>query len=137
MHWFPGTKVIGAVNFGGSFFGGNEAHGTKSAASAAGNLHGMCAECLFVLVRDGENGVGLKWAAAQPWIDIVSNSYGASILGDSFRDNIYFHGPVADTEGRCGVRADHRLQFRQRISSTRSTCRCSRIGRARKARTGS
>ncbi len=109
LYWFPGTKVIGAVNFGDAFFEGNDAHGTRSAASAAGNIHGSCAECLFVLVRNGQDGAGLRWAAAQPWIDVVTNSYGSSLLGNSIRDNIYFQGPVAET--RAAAEAGQTILF--------------------------
>ncbi|HVE91841.1 MAG TPA: S8/S53 family peptidase [Actinomycetota bacterium] len=92
MYWMPGTKVIGAVRFGGERFeGSNSAHGTRSAASAAGNLHGTCPECLFVLVS-GMLPEALAWAMSQPWIDVVTNSYGHSTT--PLRDNVYRHGPV-------------------------------------------
>lgn len=109
VNWFPGTKIIGALSFGSSlrvagvtvtaanFYGGNDAHGTRSAASAGGNIHGTCPECLFVLVQDGANNEGLEWAARQPWIDIVTNSYGHSIVGGPVRDNVYFGAPVEET----------------------------------------
>lgn len=65
LHWFPGTKIIGAVSFGRDFYDTNDAHGTRSAASAAGNLHGTCPECLFVLVTEPVP-AALEWVAAQP-----------------------------------------------------------------------
>jgi hypothetical protein len=73
MYRIPQTKIIGAVAFGGGFFGDNNSHGTRSAASAAGNIHGTCPECLLVLVAGTG---GLEWATQQSWIDVVSNSYG-------------------------------------------------------------
>ncbi len=95
LHWIPGTKVIGAIRFAGEAFQGpNSAHGTRSAASAAGNIHGTCPECVFVLIS-GMEAAALAWANAQPWIDVVTNSYGHSTTG--FRDNIYRHGPVQQT----------------------------------------
>lgn len=104
MHWFPGTKVIGAVSFNGSgtrFWGGNDSHGTRSAASAAGNIHGTCAECVFVLVN-GATTEALAWAASQPWIDVVTNSYGHNLVGQFaagvVRDNIWLDAPVEETK---------------------------------------
>jgi hypothetical protein len=109
VYWFPGTKIVGAVSFrGGDFYGDNEAHGTRSAASAAGNIHGTCPECVFVLVQ-GSSSEALAWAVSQPWIDVVTNSYGAGtytkhdparqdptgrVPGAAVRDNITFDSPV-------------------------------------------
>lgn len=96
MYWFPGTKIIGALSFSGNFYANASSHGTRSAASAAGNLHGTCPECLFVLVN-GATTSALAWAASQPWIDVVTNSYGHSIVGGFVRDNIYFGAPLDET----------------------------------------
>jgi hypothetical protein len=88
--WIPGTKVIGALAFGtSSFVGDNEAHGTKSASVSVGNLHGTCPECLLVHIRyagvaGGE--AAIEWALAQPWIDVITNSYGFSAVS---RDRLY------------------------------------------------
>lgn len=112
INWFPGTKIIGALSFApaptmvgpvriGSqnFYGDNSAHGTRSAASAGGNIHGTCPECLFVLVQDGGGNAGLEWAAKQPWIDIVTNSYGHNTVPSGVvRDNIYFGAPLEATK---------------------------------------
>lgn len=102
LHWLPGTKVIGALNFSGSFLDEendgdrpNSLHGTRSAASAAGNWHGACPECLVVLV-EGFEPEALRWAASQPWIDVVSNSYGHS-TAPVVRDNLYTGGPIETT----------------------------------------
>jgi len=78
LYWLPGTKIVGAYHAGGDIAGGDEVtdengHGTASAAVAAGNTVGSCERCLIVSV-EGE--AGLSWALAQPWIDIVSNSWG-------------------------------------------------------------
>ncbi|MEO7802922.1 MAG: S8/S53 family peptidase [Actinomycetota bacterium] len=97
MYRFPGTKVIGAVNFSGSFYGNNDSHGTRSAASAAGNIHGSCPECLFVLINGSTNDA-LAWAAQQPWIDVLTNSYGHSVVGGPIRDNIYLQAPLDATK---------------------------------------
>lgn len=108
IYRFPGTKIIGAVNFSGSFYGSNDSHGTRSAASAAGNVHGTCPECLFVLIN-GSTTQALAWASQQPWIDVLTNSYGHSIVGGFVRDNIYFGAPVAET--RTGSEAGQTIVF--------------------------
>ncbi|MDQ1437505.1 MAG: serine protease [Acidimicrobiaceae bacterium] len=96
LYRFPGTKVVGAINFDSedapgtaSIYGENEAHGTKSASVAGGNIHGTCPECLFVLVgiRDSDHTgrspeAALEWVASQPWIDVVTNSYHQSARED-------------------------------------------------------
>ena len=89
-YWMPDTKVIGAIDFGGTKINGpTDAHGTGTASVSAGNLHGTCPECLLVFVNinskdDAE--AAIEWALDQPWIDAVTNSYGFS-LGS--RDRIY------------------------------------------------
>lgn len=100
MYRLPGTKIIGAINFdaGRSFYADNDAHGTRSASVAAGNRHGTCPECLLVLIRDGPGNAGLRWAASQPWIDVVSNSYGNSAAGDTVRTNVYLEPIAAATK---------------------------------------
>lgn len=97
LYWIPGTKIIGATSFGGTWKSTLSQHGTRSAASAAGNWHGSCQECVFVLIQGGSS-TGLRWAAQQPWIDVITNSYGASIVGGLVRDNIYFGAPVDVTQ---------------------------------------
>ena len=109
--WIPGTKVIGAIDFGGSTMRGNpESHGVGVTSVSAGNLHGTCPECLIVFVNVAtpaaaedevtvdEPGVlrtarfhaAVNWAASQPWIDVVTNSWGTSVVGNDVRDNIDF-----------------------------------------------
>ena len=116
LHWFPGTKVVGALSFDGggdAFYGDNASHGTRSAASAAGNIHGTCAECVFVLINGG-SAQSLAWAASQPWIDVVTNSYGHNLIGQfvpegAFRDNIWFGAPLKAT--RDGVTDGQSIVF--------------------------
>lgn len=83
LYWFPGTRVIGAVSLGEAdddyvaplrIFD-DQGHGTAVASLAAGRTAGLCPECLLVIV-EGPGDEALAWAAAQPWIDIVSNSWG-------------------------------------------------------------
>ena len=77
-YWFPGTKVIGAIDFGGGqMYGETSAHGVGVSSVSVGNLHGTCPECLLVFIDYGSDPEGaMRWATSQPWIDVVSNSYG-------------------------------------------------------------
>lgn len=80
MYWLPGTKVIGALNFSSTPFAGpNDSHATTSTASAVGNIHGTCPECLVVMINAGPG--ALEWATSQDWIDVVTNSYEQSWVG--------------------------------------------------------
>jgi hypothetical protein len=90
--WFPGTNVVGAI---GPFDFTNptglgdgitsystahpvldleSGHGTAVASVAAGGVHGPeTRDSLIVSVKGTVD--GLEWAAAQPWIDVVSISW--------------------------------------------------------------
>jgi len=89
-YWMPDTKVIGALDFGGTkIHGPTNSHGTGTASVSAGNIHGTCPECLLVFINingreDAE--AAIDWAMKQPWIDAISNSYGFSLVN---RDRIY------------------------------------------------
>lgn len=79
--YIPGTKFVGAVRFGtAAYQAGNTAHGNGTSSVSVGNIHGSCPECVLVAVTyggtDGE--AASNWAMRQPWIDIVSNSFGFS-----------------------------------------------------------
>lgn len=100
-YWFPGTKVVAALKFSASFQDVNAAHGSASASVAAGNWRGTCPECVFVLIS-GSSDAALAWASAQPWIDVVTNSYGAGSVVQAntagfTRDNAYWRSPVDAT----------------------------------------
>jgi len=89
--WFPGTKVIGAVDFGDASLwkGGVGDHGVGTTSSSVGNLHGTCPECVLLFVDYGNAEQGEKaidWVMNQPWIDVISNSYGFSL---ATRDRVY------------------------------------------------
>lgn len=88
LYYFPGTKLVGAVTFGSSHITcektnatgngdifGTGGHGTMTTSRAVGNEIGACADCLVSFVQ-GFSAQGVAWAAAQPWIDIQSNSWG-------------------------------------------------------------
>jgi hypothetical protein len=99
-YWIPGTKIIGAVDFGTSkIYAPTNTHGTGASSVAVGNLHGSCPECLLVFIDTGnfnqaETEAALEWAESQPWIDAISNSYGHSTV---FTDNVY---TGSDTEAQ-------------------------------------
>lgn len=80
LYWIPGTKIIGAMSTyssdGATKILDEHGHGTASASVAAGLTTGTCPKCLIVVVDDiGMNQV--EWAVNQPWIDLVTNSWGA------------------------------------------------------------
>lgn len=98
LYWIPGTKIIGAYSIGNAptsvlpadqpfpprFVIDDDGHGTGTASVSTGYGHGTCEKCLLVVIEG--TSAGVAWAASQPWIDIISNSYGptASLpVGDS------------------------------------------------------
>ncbi len=82
MYWIPGTKIVGAVDAGGStgVTSGDDVHpilddnghGTGSASVSTGNRYGYCPTCLLVVVEALDESV----VAALPWVDVSSNSFG-------------------------------------------------------------
>jgi hypothetical protein len=82
MYWIPGTKVVGAIDAGGStgVTSGDDphpilddnGHGSGSASVSAGNRYGYCPTCLLVVVEALDETV----VAGLPWVDISSNSFG-------------------------------------------------------------
>jgi hypothetical protein len=96
LTWMPGTKIIGALTYDdqGDLLGANGAHGVGVTSSSAGNLHGTCPECLLFFINHGSTNAqserAIEWAMSQPWIDVVTNSYGFHVVGHSnFRPNVY------------------------------------------------
>lgn len=74
--WIPGTNIIGAVDVRGSdsSFRDETGHGTGVASIVGGKTHGTGTDdVLIVAVRSFTP--GLEWAAEQPWIDIITNSW--------------------------------------------------------------
>jgi PKD repeat protein len=84
LYWFPGTKIVGAIDAGGSTGAtsgddphpilDDNGHGTGSASVSAGNRYGYCPTCLLV-VAEGLS-AGLNALAPLPWADMNSNSWG-------------------------------------------------------------
>lgn len=90
-YWMPGTKVIGAMTFDDSskIVGVDGDHGVGTTSSSVGNLHGTCPECLLFFIELGstdDSEKAIEWAMEQPWIDVITNSYGFSA---AYRDRIY------------------------------------------------
>jgi hypothetical protein len=92
LYYLPGTRIIGAVSVGSpddGFTGtarifDDHGHGTATASLAAGDappgpglpaMQGLCPRCLLVIV-EGPGDTALAWARDQPWIDVVTNSWG-------------------------------------------------------------
>ena len=109
-YWFPGTKVIGGISFGyeeqvtqgadsvpaagytySPVYGNDHGQGTSSVS--VGNVHGTCPECLIVHITAADTTAterALAWAESQPWIDVVSNSYGLQTFPNgAVRDGLY------------------------------------------------
>ena len=99
VYWMPGTKIIGAMAWAaedtprGTMIRNNvqNAHGTGSNSVSVGNTYGTCPECLLFFI-DLENATvaegeaAIDWAMNQPWIDVITNSYGYSAAE---RDRLY------------------------------------------------
>lgn len=91
LYWIPGTKIVGAYSVGEppgdtSLRVGDHprrhviddhSHGTGVASVSTGYGHGSCPGCLLVAIE--ATPAGVEWAARQPWIDVISNSY--ALLG--------------------------------------------------------
>lgn len=58
---------------------GTQFHGTGVSSVLAGTRYGACPECLVVFVSADDKEEGFAWAAAQPWIDVISNSWGGPL----------------------------------------------------------
>ena len=103
LYYLPGTNFVGAVHIpghpldrGGSIppegeepFINSRFHGTGVTSVLGGKTTGSCPECLIVVVAADDAVAGLEWAGRQPWIDIISNSWGGIMstpVGTSFTE---------------------------------------------------
>lgn len=83
LYFLPGTRIVAAVSVGApdddfvrpTRIFDDVGHGTATASLAAGASLGLCPRCLLVVV-EGPGEEALRWARDQPWIDIVTNSWG-------------------------------------------------------------
>lgn len=104
-YWIPDTKVIGAMTFSGStkIVGVDSDHGVGTTSSSVGNLHGTCPECLLLFIELGsvaDSEKAIEWAMDQPWIDVITNSYGFSA---AYRDRIY-SGSNVEAQAKASTR---------------------------------
>ncbi|HEX2294136.1 MAG TPA: S8 family serine peptidase [Actinomycetota bacterium] len=93
LYWFPGTRIIGGISRAAGDTSGewqeraildDQGHGTGVVSVGAGQHFGSNPNALIVMV-EGLGERSLDWATSQPWIDIVSNSWGNTAnlpLGD-------------------------------------------------------
>lgn len=85
LYWFPGTRIIGGYSYaadGPNRILDDNGHGTGTSSVSAGRWYGSNPNALIVMVESLGDGP-LNWAAQQPWIDIVTNSWGPSLAGFS------------------------------------------------------
>ncbi len=93
LYWIPGTRIIGGISRAAGDTSGDwqerpilddQGHGTGVVSVGAGRHFGSNPNALIVMV-EGLGQRSLEWATAQPWIDVVSNSWGNTAnlpLGD-------------------------------------------------------
>jgi hypothetical protein len=77
----PGPDVDGSISVGGEenprpVLDDYQFHGTGVASTLAGATLGACPNCDIVLVNSSDLEAAFTWAAQQPWIDVISNSWG-------------------------------------------------------------
>lgn len=88
LYTFPGTKILGAISFEEPSkdwpvivdLPDTYAHGTMTTSRATGNtvsIPGDDPDVHLVIVQ-GFGAAGVRWAADQPWIDVISISAGIS-----------------------------------------------------------
>ena len=95
LRWIPGTRIIGGISIAAGGAGAypetpildENGHGTGVSSVAAGQFFGSNPNALIVMV-EGLGTSALSWATSQPWIDVVSNSWGPGLPGrvDVFGD---------------------------------------------------
>ena len=76
LYWIPGTNIVGVIKTTGAVgeLPDQTGHGTATASLAGGRLHGPKSDDILLVAVPGYL-EGLEWAARQPWIDVITNSY--------------------------------------------------------------
>ena len=78
LYWVPGTNLIGVIQPGESSVSppilDQAGHGTGVASLAGGRQHGPKTDRILLVAVKGFSD-GLEWAARQPWIDVITNSW--------------------------------------------------------------
>lgn len=76
LYYVPGTRIVGMMCYGtATCFPDEGGHGTGTASLVGGTTTGEDPDALIVAVT-GDIFGGARWAARQPWIDVVSMSIG-------------------------------------------------------------
>ncbi len=103
-YWVPDSKIVGVVDFAGNgLVSSGTAHGSGTSSVSAGNFYGTCAQCVVVFITNGSSPSGEAagdWAMSQPWIDVVTNSFGYSLI---LRDR-YYGGSNTDLQRQAAER---------------------------------
>lgn len=79
LYRIPGTKIIGHYSVGADLPGSG--HGTMTASRATANDISVAGNATRLVVVQGFTIDAVRWAADQPWIDIISISSGISLGG--------------------------------------------------------
>lgn len=131
LYYVPGTRISGIVHLpepldpsvdseevlspesSRPVIDGGRAHGTGVASVAAGTNLGTCPHCDIVVVAADDPETGLQWAAKQPWIDVISNSWGVP-LGAPTRASLAYPERALDPDPRSSrdaARGGHPVVF--------------------------
>lgn len=95
LYRYPGTKIIGHYSVGADLPGSG--HGTMTASRATANDISVGGTAVRLVVVQGFTVDAVRWAADQPWIDIISISSGISLGGVA--------PAVANVENQAGIDA--------------------------------
>ncbi len=79
LYRFVGTKIVGHISFSGALPGSG--HGTMTSSRATGNTVSVGGPAIRLVHVQGFSEEGVRWAADQPWIDMISISSGLSAGG--------------------------------------------------------
>lgn len=79
LYRVEGTKIVGLISFGGALPGAG--HGTMTSSRATGNTISVGGPTVRLVHVVGFTAEGIRWAAEQPWIDLLSISSGVTAGG--------------------------------------------------------
>lgn len=110
LAWFAGTNML-AISFdhvGDAGYatldgqkGNGDSHGTWTSSNVGGLTTGTCPECIVVLIEvDSVDaiGAGYRWAANQPWIDVITSSISVGVIGLGANPGDFFDASSAATK---------------------------------------
>lgn len=81
LYRFVGTKIVGHISFSSSASLPGSGHGTMTSSRATGNTISVGGPAIRLVHVQGFTEDGIRWAADQPWIDMISISSGLSAGG--------------------------------------------------------